>query len=266
MDTRAIGIFDSGMGGLTAVRALRRALPHENIVYLGDTARVPYGGRSVAELREIARSNTEFLLSRGVKAILVACGTVSSNCIDTVEFTAGEGIGVNGVVTPAVRAALKSGGRIGVLATVATAKSGAFARQILAASAGTEVISAGTHELVPLVESGRTSSSDEGVRSALSRALEPFFAKRPDTMILGCTHFPLLAEAISELLPGTVLIDSGECGALECARGVLARSLCREDENAGTLTLCTTGDAGDFSEKARLFIDDAPEAEHVELM
>ena len=132
MDFRPVGIFDSGMGGLTSVRELRRLLPGEDIAYLGDTARVPYGGRSVEELRRIAESDVRFLRGRGVKAMLVACGTVSSNCLDYVQEKAG--VPALGVVKPTAREAAEAteNGRIGVLSTVATQRSGAFVRELKA--------------------------------------------------------------------------------------------------------------------------------------
>ena len=149
MDYRPVGIFDSGMGGLTAVRVLREMLPGEDIAYLGDTARVPYGGRSVEELRRIAESDARFLRAREIKAMLVACGTVSSNCLGEVEATAG--VPVIGVVKPAAAeaAAATKNGKIGVLSTVATMRSGAFVRELLRLSPELEVTSSGSPLLVP---------------------------------------------------------------------------------------------------------------------
>ncbi|MFR3289555.1 MAG: glutamate racemase [Lachnospiraceae bacterium] len=167
MDYRPVGIFDSGMGGLTAVRVLREMLPGEDIAYLGDTARVPYGGRSVEELRRIAESDARFLRAREIKAMLVACGTVSSNCLGEVEATAG--VPVIGVVKPAAAeaAAATKNGKIGVLSTVATMRSGAFVRELLRLSPELEVTSSGSPLLVPLVEAGRADPEDAEVASAV---------------------------------------------------------------------------------------------------
>ena len=171
MDYRPVGIFDSGMGGLTSVRVLRELLPGEDIAYLGDTARVPYGGRSVAELIEIAESDARFLRARAIKAMLVACGTVSSNCLDEVEQTAG--VPVIGVVKPAAAEAAAStkNGRVGVLSTVATMRSGAFVRELKAIDPAIEPVASGSPRLVPLVEAGRADPSDPEVASAVEECL-----------------------------------------------------------------------------------------------
>lgn len=268
MDLRPVGIFDSGMGGLTAVRELRSLLPSEDIVFLGDTARVPYGGRSVAELEEIALGNVRFLRSRGVKAILVACGTVSSNCMGLVSRSAG--MPVSGVVVPAAREAVQSSesGRIGVLATIATARSGAFGREIAAMAPEAEVLTAGTGSLVPLVEAGRTSLDDAGVRAALEECLSPFMGGAVDTLILGCTHYPLLGGAIRELLgPGVTLIDSGAAGARETACLLREGGLDCRARRIGSCRLCTSGPTGKFESLAGLFlgVERPLNAEHVEL-
>ena len=214
MDYRPVGIFDSGMGGLTAVRVLRELLPGEDIAYLGDTARVPYGGRSVAELIEIARSDARFLRARAIKAMLVACGTVSSNCLDEVEKTAG--VPVIGVVKPAAAEAAAStkNGRVGVLSTVATTRSGAFVRELKAIDPAIEPVASGSPLLVPLVEAGRSDPADPEVASAVEECLRDVRAAGVDTLILGCTHFPLLSEAIAAYMgEGVTLIDSGAAGA-----------------------------------------------------
>lgn len=268
MDLRPVGIFDSGMGGLTAVRELRRLLPAEDIIYLGDTARVPYGGRSVAELEDIALSDVRFLLSRVVKAILVACGTVSSNCMGLVMGAAG--VPASGVVVPAAREAVNCtrSGRIGVLATLATARSGAFEREIAAMAPDASVLSSGTAELVPLVEAGRTSLDDDGVRAALTGCLAPFTGGAVDTLILGCTHYPLLGAAIAGLLgPEVRLIDAGAAGARETACLLREGGLDCRARRIGGLSLCTTGAPGPFESLAALFLggERVPRARHVEL-
>ena len=255
MDLRPVGIFDSGLGGLTAVRELRRLLPAEDIVYFGDTARVPYGGRSVEELEGIAIDDTRFLLSHGVKAILVACGTVSSNCLGAVSRASR--LPVTGVVVPAAREAVQAtrSGRVGVLATVATARSGAFAREIAAMEPGIEVVTEGTGELVPLVESGRTSLGDGGVRAALERCLRPFAGGAVDTLILGCTHYPLLGEAIAGLLgPGVTLIDTGAAGARELACLLREAGIACNARRIGALELYASGDAEEFERLASVFL------------
>ena len=255
MDLRPVGIFDSGLGGLTAVRELQKLLPAEDIVYFGDTKRVPYGGRSIAELEEIALDDTRFMLEHGVKAILVACGTVSSNCLGVVSRTAR--LPVTGVVVPAAREAVHAtkSGRIGVLATIATARSGAFGREIAAMAPEMEVISEGTGELVPLVEAGRTSIDDPGVRAALERCLRPFENGAVDTLILGCTHYPLLAGAISELIGADVkLIDTGAAGARELACLLREAGIECRARKIGSCELFASGDEAEFRRLADVFL------------
>ncbi len=254
MDKIKIGVFDSGLGGLTAVRVLRELLPADDIIYLGDTARAPYGSRSVAELREIAASDTRFLTKYGVDAILVACGTVSSNCLDTVRESAG--VPVLGVVRAAAREALVAtrSGRIGVLATVATAQSGAFTRELAALGAEAEPISVGSPLLVPFVEAGRVSPEDAAVMRAVETATARFRQANVDTLILGCTHFPLLYEAISRCMgEGVRLIDSGAAAARELCES-LGRGGLSDGQISGSERYYTSGDAGEFCAHSRLFL------------
>lgn len=257
MDYRAVGVFDSGVGGLSAVRVLRRILPGENIVYLADTANVPYGGRSVEELRRLASASTRRLMAEGVKAILVACGTVSSNCLEVVgEVSA---LPYCGVVLPTARMAAETtkNGRVGVLSTEATARSGAFSRAISALAPGTAVLETGTGLLVPLAESGRTDYSDAGVREAVRTSLSPLLGSGIDTLVLGCTHFPLLAGAIGEAAgPGVELVNSGAAGAMECARLLEGGGLLCGRDSGGTLRCLVSGDEAKFARDAKLFLPD----------
>ena len=237
MDYRPVGIFDSGMGGLTAVRVLREMLPGEDIDSLGDTARVPYGGRSVEELRRIAESDARFLRAREIKAMLVACGTVSSNCLGEVEATAG--VPVIGVVKPAAAeaAAATKNGKIGVLSTVATMRS------------------SGSPLLVPLVEAGRADPEDAEVASAVEESLREVRAAGVDTLILGCTHFPLLSEAIAAYMGGGVtLIDSGAAGARALAQLLEEKGLRSPRRSFGRTACYASGDAGEFARVAEIFL------------
>ena len=255
MDYRPVGIFDSGMGGLTAVRVLRELLPGEDIAYLGDTARVPYGGRSVAELIEIARSDARFLRARAIKAMLVACGTVSSNCLDEVEKTAG--VPVIGVVKPAAAEAAAStkNGRVGVLSTVATTRSGAFVRELKAIDPAIEPVASGSPLLVPLVEAGRSDPADPEVASAVEECLRDVRAAGVDTLILGCTHFPLLSEAIAAYMgEGVTLIDSGAAGARALAALLEKNSLRSPRRSFGRTACYASGDPVEFARVAELFL------------
>ena len=214
MDDRAIGVFDSGIGGLTVAAEIKKLLPSERIIYFGDTARVPYGTRGDAIIREYARQDCRFLLRRSVKAIVAACGTVSSVALDAVRAEAGE-VPVYGVAEPAAKYAAEKFARgvVGVIGTPATVESGSFAKLIKRFAPECEVVSAACPLFVPLVESGMTEG--EAVELIAREYIAPL--GKPDALILGCTHFPLLAPVIARLLPETELISTGECLARELA-------------------------------------------------
>lgn len=255
MDFRPVGIFDSGMGGLTAVRVLREMLPGEDIAYLGDTARVPYGGRSVEELRKIAESDVRFLRGRGIKAMLVACGTVSSNCLEYVQEIAG--VPAIGVVKPTAReaAAATRNGRVGVLSTVATMRSGAFVRELLKLDGRIEPIAAGSPKLVPLVEAGRADPDDPEVALAVEECLSEVKAAGVDTLILGCTHYPLLSGAIAAYMgEGVELIDSGAAGARALAALLESEGLRSPRRSFGRTGCYASGDPKEFARVAELFL------------
>lgn len=255
MDFRPVGIFDSGMGGLTSVRELRRLLPGEDIAYLGDTARVPYGGRSVEELRRIAESDVRFLRGRGVKAMLVACGTVSSNCLDYVQEKAG--VPALGVVKPTAREAAEAteNGRIGVLSTVATQRSGAFVRELKALEPGLEVFASGSPKLVPLVEAGRADPEDPEVAAAVSECLAGLRDAGVDTLILGCTHYPLLKRMIGDYMGDDVtLIDPGKVTAIETAAALEDLKLTNGRSTGGTARYFVSDTPETFAELETLFL------------
>lgn len=213
-DPRPLAVFDSGVGGLTVVHALRRRLPGEGILYLGDTARVPYGTRSDETVLRYAREAVDFLLARDVKAVVVACNTVSSVALDVL---AGErSVPVLGVLEPGAREACErsSGGRIGVIGTAATVRSGAYERRIQARRPGSTVVQKACPLLVPLAEEGWT---DGEVPQMVARSyLGDLRSARIDTLVLGCTHYPLLRGVIAAVMgPQVALVDSGEAAAVE---------------------------------------------------
>ncbi len=257
MDLRAIGVLDTGVGGLTAVRCLRALLPGEDIVFFSDTARVPYGGRSAQEITAFGLECVSRLASRGIKALLVACGTITSTCLD--EAAALAGVPTCGVIAPAAAEAVAASktGRIGVFSTVATARTGAFAREIHAVNPAAEVFSHGALTLVPLVEAGRVDAEDEEVSGAVDVALRPFDGSGIDTLILGCTHFPLLSGVISRRMRGVALIDSGTAGARRCAELLGEHSLLSERPAGGRLKCLVTGDTARFARNAALFLPGA---------
>lgn len=216
MDTRPIGVFDSGLGGLTAVRELQRELPHEHIVYFGDTGRVPYGTRSAETLLEYAGQDSRFLLRQDVKMIIAACGTVSSVAKEVLDELP---VPALGVVEPTAKAAAKAtkNGRIGVIATAATIRSGAFERA-LKELGDYEVFTQACPLFVSLVEAGWIDPDDTVTKQVAERYLQPLKEQSIDTLILGCTHFPLLSPIIDCVLGGKVtLVDAGRETARACA-------------------------------------------------
>ena len=213
----AIGVFDSGLGGLSAVRELARLLPHENIIYFGDTGRVPYGTKSRETIRKYTVQDARFLLSHGVKAILAACGTVSSNALECIEELTE--IPVFGVVEDAARVAyeVSKTKRIGIIGTQATVNSGIFKKKIEAIDENAVVMQCACPLFVPLVEYGFTAEGDEITRLACERYLAPFRGE-VDTLVLGCTHFPYIMETVARLLPSVEIISSAHEGAALAAR------------------------------------------------
>ncbi len=212
--TDAIGVFDSGIGGLSVLKQLVRFLPFENYIYLGDTARVPYGSKSVSIVKLYAEECTNFLKSKNVKLIVIACNTVSAVALDKVRHIAGD-IPVIGMIQPAANAALRStkNNKIGIIGTRATISSNAYA-DIIAKKAGdsVKVISQETPLFVPLVEEGMI--KHEATKLIAQEYLTKFIDENIDTLILGCTHYPLLSQMILELLPNVIQIDSGEHAAV----------------------------------------------------
>lgn len=249
MDDRAIGVFDSGLGGLTAVSALTAACPNENIIYFGDTGRMPYGGRAPAELLTMARQNADFLSGFGVKTILVACGTVSSTVLPKVQ--AAVKVPMFGVIDAAVAEALEKtkNGRVGVIATEATVRSGAFGIGLRAGGCK-EVIEVACPKLVPLIEAGHTAPEDGEVRAALEEYLRPVAELGADTLILGCTHYPLLEDAIRAVLGNVCLVSSGAAAARALLKTLAQRDMLSARKESGRLRCHTSGDAAAFAATA----------------
>lgn len=217
MTAKPIGVFDSGIGGLTVVHALLQRLPHENIVYFGDTARVPYGPKSPQVIREYAAQDTDFLLSKDVKMIVIACNTVSGVALDVVMKRAN--VPVVGVIHPGAAAAVAASKkkRIGVIGTVATINSKAYTIAIRQLDTEAHVVAQACPLFVPLVEEGWT--HHKVTELVAKEYLFPLKLERIDTLVLGCTHYPLLKEVIARVVNGNVtLIDSGEAAASEVER------------------------------------------------
>ncbi len=220
-DRRPIGVFDSGVGGLTVAAALAARLPEESILYLGDTARLPYGTKSPETVARYTRANVAFLTARGVKAVVVACNTASALALEGLST----GLPLWGVIEPgAARAAAVSAGRIGVIGTEATVLSDAYGRALRRLRPELEVHSGACPLFVPLVEEGWL---DDAVTEAVARRyLAPLLAREIDTLVLGCTHYPLLAPLLARVAgPAVALVDSARAVAEAVALGLTARGL-----------------------------------------
>jgi glutamate racemase len=210
-----IGIFDSGVGGLTVQRAILEAAPGLETVYLGDTARVPYGTKSPEVVTQYSLHNARFLSRHAIDMLVVACNTASAVALPALREELH--IPVLGVVEPGARAAVRASrsGRIGVIGTQSTVASGAYQRALAALRPGAEVAARACPLFVPLAEEGWTDPDDEVVRRVAARYLAPLREAAVDVVVLGCTHYPLLEAAIAAQLPGVALVDSAKAIASE---------------------------------------------------
>lgn len=249
-----IGVFDSGVGGLTVVRELRRVLPREDIIYLGDTARVPYGTKSPSTVMRFACEDTQFLLQQNVKAVVVACNTCSAWALPMLEKKFR--VPIFGVIIPGAHAALKQtrNGRIGIIGTSATIRSKAYSASIVARSESAKVFAQACPLLVPLVEEGWTNRPV--TQAVLKEYLTPLLRQKIDTLILGCTHYPLLKTAIRNTTgSGMKLVDSAQT----CARYVRDRLnklqlLSSTRNRTGAIQPFVTDETDRFQEVARRFL------------
>lgn len=254
MDNRPIGVFDSGLGGLSAVKPLHRMLPHENIIYFGDTGRAPYGSRGAETIRQYAEQDARFLLSHDVKCVLAACGTVSTVATQLPNILP---VPYANVLLPTAVAAVNAtqNGKIGVLGTAATVNSNAFAREIHRMNDKLQVVSQACPLFVPLVENGCIDPDDPVVIEIARRYLVPLMEQGVDTVILGCTHYPLLKRVIGPLVgDDVILIDSGKEGARRCAEMLEAANLLSDRQEEGEEHFFVSDHAENFSEVARLFL------------
>jgi glutamate racemase len=224
-----IGIFDSGVGGLTVYKALHERLPNERFIYLGDTARVPYGTKSLSTVERYAIENSLFLASRGIKLLVVACNTASALALPKIREKIG--IDVVGVIGPGARKAVEVTGenpRIGVIATEATVSSAAYANAVSRSNAGAEVIQAACPLFVPLAEEGWTDEPE--TRSIAEKYLREIVRFKPKALVLGCTHYPILRDVIQQTVgKDVILIDSGEATAEEVKKLLQAKNLTNDN-------------------------------------
>jgi glutamate racemase len=252
-DPRPVGVFDSGVGGLTVVRAIGDLLPSEPILYVGDNGRFPYGPRPLEQIRMFALEIAEHLVGRGVKMLVVACNSIEVAAI--ADLAEAHGVPVVGVIDPGARAAVRStrNGRIGLIGTEATVRSGAYDRAISALDPGVELLSCACPAFVDHVERGDTSS--EELLQVARGYLQPLREGGVDTLILGCTHYPMLSGLI-QLVMGedVVLVSSAEETAKDVYAALVSSSLLRREATEPRHEFLTTGDPETFRRVAHHFL------------
>ena len=249
-----IGVFDSGVGGLTVVKSLRARLPREKLIYLGDTARIPYGTRSPETVERYAVQNATFLDAMGIKMLVIACNTASALALPRLQALAP--IPTVGVIQPGGMQAVQATrtGRIGVVATEATVSSGEYTRAIRALDPAAEVTSFACPLFVGLAEEGWTDHA-EATRLIARKYLEPLIEAQVDTLVLGCTHYPILKPVIAEVMgPEVALIDSGDAVASEVERLLVERDQLRVGDDDPGLQFFVTDAAERFRRVAERFL------------
>ena len=259
-----IGVFDSGLGGLTVARAIIDQLPNESVLYVGDTANAPYGPRPLSEVRELALAVMDKLVDEGVKVLVIACNSASAAVLrDARErYTKGKSIPVVEVIQPAVRraVALTSNGKVGVIGTTATINSKAY-EDAFAAAVDIELQSVACPSFVEYVEAGVTSGPE--IIAAAKNYLMPLKESGIDTLVLGCTHYPLLTGALSFVMGDQVtLVSSAEETAKDVYKVLMENDLLRVDKTPPTLSFRATGDVAAFEKLAKRFL--GPEVSKVQ--
>jgi glutamate racemase len=252
-DRRAIGVFDSGVGGLTVLHECLVNLPHEDYVYLGDTANFPYGSKELGEVRRLAFAATQSLVDVGVKLIVVACNSATAAALS--QLQASFSTPIVGVVMPGARAAAQATRerRIGILATEATVRSNAYQSALQSLDAGLEVSAVACPRLAPLIQDGDVFS--EEVEKAAREYVAPLKSAMVDTVILGCTHFPLIARMLRRLLgPHVALIDSAEEIAREVGEILQRRGIGNAEGREGDYRFLASGDLTEFREVGTRFL------------
>lgn len=258
---KKIGIFDSGVGGITVLREIYRQLPQESIIYFGDTARLPYGNRSAAEITQFMREIITWFEEQDVKMVVTACNTSDALALARIrqEFS----LPILGLILPGARAAVKQGRRIGVIATPATAQSNAYRRAIQEVDATCQVWQVGCPEFVPLIEQNR--AHDPYTREVAEQYLRPLLQQQIDTLVYGCTHYPHLDRVLRSLLPSKVkLIDPAVHVASATAQEL--ELLGQTSTTAPVATrFCVSGSPEQFTKVARQWLGCTPKVEKVHL-
>jgi glutamate racemase len=256
MDNRPIGVFDSGLGGLTAIKELEKLLPGEEVIYFGDTGRVPYGTKGRDTIIKYAAQIMRFLHGFDVKAVIIACNTVSSVAFE--ETASMSSVPVIGVVSPAAEAAVRAtkNGRIGIIGTNATIRSGSYEKAILSASPDMQIRSRACPLFVPLVESGHFERGDRLAELAAHEYLDDFVGSGVDTVILGCTHYPILSGVIGDILGGGItLIDSGREAAMSAAKAFDKSDILSENKEGGRCSFYVSDYTEDFTTLAGILLE-----------
>lgn len=255
MNNSAIGVFDSGMGGLTCVKELSKIMPCENIIYFGDTARIPYGTRSKETILKYAEQDIAFMKKHDVKMIIAACGTVSSvlgmnkNAAGDIPFT--------GVLLPTVQAACAKtkNGKIGVIGTAATIRSGAYGKAIRTIRSDISITGIACPMFVPLVENGFTGRDNPVAKLVAEQYLAPIKKEGVDTLILGCTHYPILQDVIADYMGKDVeLISSGSEAAKYACAFLTGKDMLTERTEKGTVSFYSSDSVDMFRENAQAFL------------
>ena len=251
-----IGVFDSGIGGLTVARSIIQKMPNENIIYFGDTAHLPYGTKSDKQIRQFVMDDVHFLEQFDIKALVIACNTADSVARKTVQehFT---DLPIFGVIKPASKraAAMTRNNRIGIMATPATVRTGAYVEKIHKYNPQAEVFQLACPLLVPLVENSRYKAEDPVVKIVLNEYLDQLREKDVDTIVLGCTHYPLLEEAVRTFVPEMTVISSSEAAAQTLLEGLQRDDLDRKDGTA-RYRYYVSDDPEHFTDNARIFMGD----------
>lgn len=265
MNNKPIGVFDSGVGGLTVAKCIFESMPNENIIYLGDTANVPYGTRPQEEIAQLVLNDVKFLTSFDLKAIVIACNTADAAAREKVEKL--YPLPVFGVIAPAAKKAAEStvNGKIGVIATNATIESGEYQKNIKKYKPDAQVYGVPCPKLVPLIEQGKFKKGDKEIKESLSEYLLPLKEKGIDTLVLGCTHYPLLHDIAADILPSVTLVCSSAAEA-ETLKTVLEEKNLLNTEDGGSRKYFVSGDAESFKRTAEIIIGDlGGQVEHIQI-
>ena len=259
--TGKIGVFDSGVGGLTVLQEIVAHLPAESLLYFGDTARVPYGDRSKTELVQFVREIITWMQGQGVKMVVMACNTSSALALETVraEFD----MPILGIILPGARAAAKAGKRIGVISTVATAESNAYKQAILEASPTAEVWQVGCPDFVPLIEKSRI--DDPYTRAVATDYLKPLMAANIDTLVYGCTHYPHLAPLMDQILPPSITVINPANSLVSAMAKELDILGLRNNGSKLDTDFYVSGDPDQFAEVSGQWIGFKPDVQQVSL-